>query len=65
VGAAVVLKDTDKELTLEELAAFLQGQLSDTKIPQALLVLDQLPLATNGKIDRKAILSEILREGDH
>jgi len=61
VAAAVILEDPDAELTLEEISEFLQGQLSDTKIPQALLVLDRLPLTANGKIDRRAILSGIQR----
>jgi thioesterase domain-containing protein/acyl carrier protein len=38
-----------------ELRRFLSGKLPDYMVPGALIVLDSLPLTSNGKVDRKAL----------
>jgi amino acid adenylation domain-containing protein len=39
----------------DELRHFLQGKLPDYMIPANFVVLDKLPLSSNGKVDRKAL----------
>ncbi|WP_172844448.1 non-ribosomal peptide synthetase [Tumebacillus algifaecis] len=52
--AYVVLRD--KELcTSQELREFLQERLPEQMIPHAFVLLDALPLTSNGKVDRKAL----------
>jgi amino acid adenylation domain-containing protein len=44
-----------KEVTGEDLRAYLKQQLPDYMVPQAVVVLGKLPLNANGKIDRQAL----------
>ncbi|MEO7976389.1 amino acid adenylation domain-containing protein [Flavobacterium sp.] len=48
----VVAEDSFAE---SDLKSYLSGILPDYMIPQAYVVLDQMPLTSNGKIDRKAL----------
>ncbi|MGC5700439.1 amino acid adenylation domain-containing protein [Pseudomonas sp. NFXW11] len=43
------------EPTAEQLRSHLQGQLPDYMLPQAYVLLAQLPLTANGKLDHKAL----------
>ncbi|HXW38142.1 MAG TPA: class I adenylate-forming enzyme family protein, partial [Acidimicrobiales bacterium] len=51
VGVALVGRD----LTLEDVRDFCRGQLAPFKLPEQLLVLDELPYNDFGKVDRKAL----------
>ncbi|AMS12796.1 non-ribosomal peptide synthetase [Pseudomonas chlororaphis] len=46
---------TEPALAIERLRAYLQGQLPDYMVPSAYVLLEQLPLTANGKVDRKAL----------
>ncbi len=59
VGVAVVGAD----LTLEELREFCRGRIAPFKLPEQLLVVDELPYNDFGKVDRKA-LRALIAAGD-
>lgn len=44
-----------KSLTVSDLRQALQAKLADYQIPSQFVMLDQLPLLPNGKVDRKAL----------
>ena len=46
---------TSGEVTSEELRDYLKQQLPDYMVPQAVMVLQKLPLNANGKLDRQAL----------
>ncbi|HEX4959375.1 MAG TPA: non-ribosomal peptide synthase/polyketide synthase, partial [Thermoanaerobaculia bacterium] len=52
---AWVVPTGDLAPTLSELRAFAAASLPDYMLPSALVLLDALPLTTNGKIDRRAL----------
>jgi acyl-CoA synthetase (AMP-forming)/AMP-acid ligase II len=43
------------ELSLESVRRFVKDRLADYKAPDALVVVDELPLTTIGKIDKKQL----------
>jgi acyl-CoA synthetase (AMP-forming)/AMP-acid ligase II len=50
------------ELTAHEVLAGLRGELEDFKVPRQCVVVDELPVTGNGKVDRTA-LADLVREG--
>lgn len=50
--AYVILKNPQKKLNIEIIRHFLGSKLPEYMIPSIFLVLDQLPLNANGKVDR-------------
>ncbi|WP_193200007.1 non-ribosomal peptide synthetase, partial [Nostoc sp. MG11] len=52
---AYYVTDQERSLTTEELRQFLAATLPDYMLPAAYVRLEQLPLAPNGKIDRRAL----------
>ncbi|HYA79396.1 MAG TPA: amino acid adenylation domain-containing protein, partial [Methylocystis sp.] len=52
---AYVTARANAALDVAELRAAIQGELPDYMVPSAIVVLEQLPLTANGKIDRKAL----------
>ena len=52
VGVATVV---DGDLTMEELREFCRGSIAPFKMPERLLVVDELPYNDFGKVDRKAL----------
>lgn len=65
LSAAVTLNDKEKNVDKKHfeklLHEYLSKKLPEYLIPSKILVLDQLPLSANGKVDRKS-LSSILEE---
>ncbi len=51
VAAAIVLK-TKHQLTEQELKEFLRNKLAPFKIPQTIIVLDEIPKGKTGKLQR-------------
>jgi amino acid adenylation domain-containing protein len=52
---AYIVPQTAAELELNELRRFLQAELPEYMVPSTFVILEALPLSTNGKIDRKAL----------
>ena len=52
----------DATLTLDELNAALGTSLPEYMHPAALVVLPQLPLSPNGKVDRRALPAPLLAD---
>ena len=55
VAYVVVKDDRDKLLIRNDLKQRLQQQMPDYMVPSAFVILDALPLTSNGKIDRDAL----------
>ncbi len=53
--AAYVARNAERELTSEELREYLAAKLPDYMMPSAMMVLDELPLTANGKVDRSRL----------
>ncbi len=55
---------SEKVFSIEEIRTFLHGYLPDYMIPSYFITLDELPINSNGKVDRKALpLPELKVEG--
>ncbi len=52
---AYAVPASDRAVDGAELRRFLQNRLPDYMVPSAVMVLDELPLNANGKVDRKAL----------
>ncbi|ELS02826.1 non-ribosomal peptide synthase/amino acid adenylation enzyme [Xenococcus sp. PCC 7305] len=66
---AYVVTETEREsITIKELRDFLRQKLPEYMIPSAFVILENLPVTPNGKIDRKALPTpdgEINREQEY
>ncbi|MGE5340127.1 MAG: amino acid adenylation domain-containing protein [Candidatus Omnitrophota bacterium] len=51
------------ERLIEDLREFLKGKLPDYMLPSHVVLLDQIPLTANGKLDRKALPKPELKAG--
>ncbi|KAG5674730.1 hypothetical protein PVAND_004682 [Polypedilum vanderplanki] len=52
VGAFIRVKDKTKKLTREEIKKFCKGKLSHFKIPRYVIIVDEFPKTTSGKIQK-------------
>ena len=59
--AAVVPRDPDRPPSLAELRAFAAPHIAGYKLPEAVHVVDALPLTVGEKVDRRALVDEIAR----
>lgn len=55
VAYVVGAREGEPQLTAEELRPFLQSRLPDFMIPAAIVLLERLPLTSNGKVDKHAL----------
>lgn len=55
VGYVVPESENSEDLQQEPLAAYLQKKLPEYMIPSLVVILDQLPVSANGKVDRQAL----------
>jgi fatty-acyl-CoA synthase len=62
VCAVVELQPGASQPSLSELAAHVKGHLADYKAPRAMVVLDSLRRAPNGKLDYKAVKARALEQ---
>ena len=60
--AAVVARDPSRPPTLEDVRAFAAASLAAYKLPEALAVLDALPLTAAEKVDRVALRARVGEE---
>ncbi|NOQ24319.1 MAG: amino acid adenylation domain-containing protein, partial [Bacteroidales bacterium] len=60
--AYVVCKE---ELNHEELRTYISAQIPDYMVPSYFVQLDELPLTSNGKVNRKALPSPEIKAGDN
>ncbi|MDO6525553.1 amino acid adenylation domain-containing protein [Motilimonas sp. 1_MG-2023] len=61
--ASKTLVETEQKVLIEAVRAHLAAQLPDYMIPSVMMCLEQLPLNSNGKIDRKALPQPDLNQG--
>jgi amino acid adenylation domain-containing protein len=52
---AYLVAESDSMPTTQELRSFLKSKLPDFMVPTVFVLLDELPLTANGKIDRRAL----------
>jgi acyl-CoA synthetase (AMP-forming)/AMP-acid ligase II len=57
--AAVVPRDRDHPPSLADLRAFASPHIAAYKLPEAMHVVDALPLTIGEKVDRRALVDEI------
>lgn len=52
---AYVVSGQQRNVNVDELSAFLRDKLPDYMVPSAFVLLDSLPLTSNGKVDRQSL----------
>jgi len=52
---AYIVPQPEITITIDEIRQFLKAKLPDYMVPNAFVILEALPLTTNGKIDRRAL----------
>jgi acyl-CoA synthetase (AMP-forming)/AMP-acid ligase II len=62
VGHAYVLREPGADVSADELSAHCRERLANYKVPKKISVQDTLPMLPVGKIDKKALKAEVLRE---
>jgi amino acid adenylation domain-containing protein len=62
---AYVTTEPGRVVTSEELRRGLQAQLPDYMVPASLVMLDQMPLMPNGKINRRELPAPVVAQGMH
>ncbi|MGY8662068.1 AMP-binding protein [Bradyrhizobium sp. UFLA05-109] len=63
--AAAIVAHPHAQTTTAELRQFLQRELASFKIPRRILILDQLPKGTTGKVQRRRLRESIDTRSDH
>ena len=59
-----VIPKTGQSVTLEDMIAFLRGEVSDYKLPEELFIVDELPFTATGKLRRHVLVEQMAqREG--
>ena len=61
--AAVVILSREAQLSEAEIQNELKGKMAKYKIPTKILILDEMPVTPNGKIDKKKIKQLFIRGG--
>ncbi len=62
IGMAVVVKKPDTELTENEVIEFCKGKLAKYKIPKKVTFIDALPRTATGKILKKELRAQYIKE---
>ncbi|HEY8013245.1 MAG TPA: hypothetical protein VIE70_05035, partial [Dongiaceae bacterium] len=57
VAGFVQLANGAESVTTGEILADISGQLADYKLPESLIIIDEIPRNTLGKIDRRRLLA--------
>jgi non-ribosomal peptide synthetase component E (peptide arylation enzyme) len=56
-----VIPKAGQAVTLDEMVAFLKGEVADYKLPEVLVEVDELPLTATGKLRRHVLSEQIAR----
>lgn len=62
VGAFVRLKNPSEPLTRDDIKAFCKGKLSHFKIPRYVVIVDEFPRTTSGKVQKFKFLETFERQ---
>ncbi len=57
-----VIPKAGQTVTLDELVAFLKGEVADYKLPEMLLQVDELPLTATGKLRRHVLAEHVAKQ---
>ena len=56
-----VIPKAGERLTLEEMVAFLKGEVADYKLPEVLVHVEELPLTGTGKLRRHVLAEQVMK----